>query len=37
THGIDRVPEQLGERYRWYLPWRYWRIGRKRAHGDEME
>jgi putative membrane protein insertion efficiency factor len=28
THGIDRVPEQLAPRFRWYLPWRYWSIGR---------
>ena len=28
THGIDRVPEQLAPRFRWYLPWRYWAIGR---------
>lgn len=31
THGIDRVPEVLAERYRWFMPWRYWRIGRKRG------
>lgn len=24
THGIDRVPEQLARRHRWYLPWRFW-------------
>ncbi|RFC65612.1 MULTISPECIES: membrane protein insertion efficiency factor YidD [Mesorhizobium] len=29
THGIDRVPEALGPRYRWFTPWRYWHIGRK--------
>lgn len=29
THGIDRVPEQLALRFAWYLPWRYWAIGRK--------
>ena len=29
THGIDKVPETLEPRYRWYAPWRYWRIGRK--------
>ena len=28
THGIDRVPEQLAPRFHWYLPWRYWSIGR---------
>lgn len=27
THGVDNVPERLGGHYRWYLPWRYWRIG----------
>ena len=27
THGHDPVPETLEERYVWYLPWRYWRIG----------
>lgn len=31
THGIDRVPEVLAERYRWFTPWRYWRVGRKRS------
>ncbi len=29
THGIDRVPEALAERYRWFTPWRYWKIGRR--------
>ncbi|WP_318764232.1 membrane protein insertion efficiency factor YidD [Aminobacter niigataensis] len=29
THGIDRVPEQLASRYRWFTPWRYWKIGSK--------
>jgi putative membrane protein insertion efficiency factor len=29
THGIDRVPERLDDSYRWFLPWRYWLIGRK--------
>ena len=28
THGIDRVPETLAPRFRWF-PWRYWGIGRK--------
>ncbi|TIP28303.1 MAG: membrane protein insertion efficiency factor YidD [Mesorhizobium sp.] len=32
THGIDRVPETLAPRYVWFMPWRYWQIGRK--HGD---
>lgn len=31
THGIDRVPEVLAERYVWFTPWRYWRIGKKRS------
>lgn len=30
THGIDNVPERLDERHRWYMPWRYWRIGKRR-------
>jgi putative membrane protein insertion efficiency factor len=32
THGIDRVPEQLEARYRWFTPWRYWRIGKAASH-----
>jgi putative membrane protein insertion efficiency factor len=28
THGIDRVPETLDARYRWFAPWRFWSIGR---------
>lgn len=28
THGIDNVPEKLAERYQWFLPWRYWQIGK---------
>jgi len=31
THGIDRVPEVLADRYVWFTPWRYWRIGKKRS------
>lgn len=31
THGIDRVPETLAARYVWFMPWRYWRIGKKRG------
>jgi putative membrane protein insertion efficiency factor len=31
THGIDRVPEVLAPRYVWFMPWRYWRIGKKRG------
>lgn len=34
THGIDRVPETLGPRYAWFMPWRYWRIGRKRGEAE---
>ena len=30
THGLDPVPERLGRRYVWFMPWRYWGIGRKR-------
>lgn len=26
THGIDRVPETLDSRYRWFAPWRYWSV-----------
>lgn len=33
THGIDRVPEKLDTSYRWFLPWRYWLIGRKSRSG----
>ena len=29
THGLDPVPELLESRYRWFTPWRYWRIARK--------
>ena len=32
THGIDRVPEVLDARYRWFLPWRYWRVGHLNPH-----
>jgi putative membrane protein insertion efficiency factor len=31
THGIDNVPETLAAPYKWYLPWRYRRVGRKTA------
>lgn len=31
THGIDLVPEALADRYVWFMPWRYWRVGRKRG------
>ncbi len=31
THGIDRVPEVLEDRYIWLAPWRYWRIGKRRS------
>ena len=26
---VDHVPETLAERYVWFTPWRYWRIGSK--------
>ena len=29
THGIDRVPEALDQRYVWFTPWRYWHVGAK--------
>ena len=31
THGIDLVPETLADRFVWFMPWRYWRVGRKRG------
>lgn len=34
THGIDRVPEMLEQRYRWFTPWRYWAIGKKRGEAE---
>ena len=34
THGIDRVPETLAARYVWFMPWRYWQIGKKRGHPE---
>lgn len=34
THGIDRVPEVLEDRYVWFTPWQYWRIGKKRDPED---
>ncbi|RUW24617.1 membrane protein insertion efficiency factor YidD, partial [Mesorhizobium sp. M1E.F.Ca.ET.041.01.1.1] len=27
-------PETLAERYVWFMPWRYWQIGRKRGQAD---
>ena len=33
THGIDNVPERLGQHFAWYLPWRYRHAGRKRGDG----
>ena len=32
TQGIDRVPEGLDDRYAWFMPWRYWSIGRRGTH-----
>ena len=26
--GLDPVPERLEARFRWYLPWRYWRVSK---------
>ncbi|WP_439272314.1 membrane protein insertion efficiency factor YidD [Pseudochrobactrum sp. HB0163] len=34
TCGIDRVPEQLDARYKWYLPWRYWHICAAKQQSD---
>lgn len=34
THGIDRVPKVLADRYLWFTPWRYWLIGKKRGDLD---
>lgn len=34
THGIDNVPEELGPRYKWYTPWRFWQFGR---HPEQAE
>jgi len=29
TSGLDPVPDQLGESFRWWTPWRYLALGRK--------
>jgi putative membrane protein insertion efficiency factor len=29
TQGLDPVPERLGPRHVWFMPWRYWSIARK--------
>ena len=34
TRGIDRVPETLAGRFRWFMPWRYWSIGKKRGDAE---
>lgn len=34
THGIDRVPETLAARYVWFMPWRYWHIGRRHSEPE---
>lgn len=34
TRGIDRVPETLAPRFRWFTPWRYWTIGKKRGEAE---
>ncbi|QFY60103.1 membrane protein insertion efficiency factor YidD [Rhizobium grahamii] len=31
TSGLDPVPERLEDRYHWWMPWRYWTLGRKAA------
>ncbi|UXN07478.1 MULTISPECIES: membrane protein insertion efficiency factor YidD [unclassified Bartonella] len=30
THGIDPVPVVLDDYYRWYLPWRFWKIAKQK-------
>lgn len=34
THGIDRVPEVLAQRYVWFMPWRFWRIGKRHSEPE---
>jgi len=29
THGVDLVPEELDPEFHWWMPWRYWRVGRR--------
>ncbi|WP_442583757.1 membrane protein insertion efficiency factor YidD [Mesorhizobium sp. ASY16-5R] len=36
TSGIDNVPERLAAFYRWFMPWRYWAIGKKRGDGSDL-
>ncbi|NKJ38084.1 hypothetical protein FHT28_004830 [Rhizobium sp. SG570] len=31
TSGLDPVPGQLERHYRWWTPWRYFRLGQKAA------
>lgn len=31
THGFDPVPTALPKNFRWYTPWRYWRIESKKT------
>ncbi|AGS21992.1 hemolytic domain-containing protein [Rhizobium etli] len=31
TSGLDQVPETLGNDFRWWTPWRYLALGRKRG------
>ncbi|TAU83730.1 membrane protein insertion efficiency factor YidD [Rhizobium leguminosarum] len=31
TSGLDQVPEILGDSFRWWTPWRYLALGRKRG------
>ena len=34
SHGLDPVPEALQPGFRWFAPWRYWRIGKKRGEAQ---
>ncbi|WP_267550685.1 membrane protein insertion efficiency factor YidD [Rhizobium rhizogenes] len=31
TNGLDPVPDTLENRYHWWAPWRYFRLGQKAA------
>lgn len=35
THGIDNVPETLEARYAWFMPWRFWQVGKKRSDAQD--
>ena len=28
TWGFDPVPDRLDRRFRWFTPWRYWRVSK---------